>query len=52
MKKCTEKEELKNLSRENKEFAPQMENSVRENCIRGWKKAVKCALFFAQEETV
>jgi len=47
-----DKEELKNLSRENKEFAPQMENSVRENCIRGWKKAVKCALFYAQEETV
>ena len=33
-----------------KDFAPQMGEYTREKLLKGWKKAVKCALYWAQDE--
>ena len=33
-----------------KDFSKQMGEHTREALLKGWKKAVKCALYFAQEE--
>ena len=45
------KEELKSLQAAGREFHPAMEPDKREKLLRGWKRAVRCALAWAQEDT-
>ncbi len=33
-----------------RKFVPQMDASAKERLLKGWKKAVKCALYWAQDE--
>lgn len=45
-----DEEELKTLVSGSKTFTPSLEDTVREKRIKGWKRAVKCALCYAEEE--
>lgn len=45
-----DKEEIKENWQLGTKFWPTMDPAVREAGLKGWKKAVKCALFYAEEE--
>lgn len=45
-----DKEEIKRNWQLGKAFAPAIESEKREELLKGWKKAVKCALIWADEE--
>lgn len=45
-----DKEEIKNNWQLGKTFVPDIEKSKRDDLLKGWKKAVKCALIWADEE--
>lgn len=45
-----DKQEIKENWALGKEFKPQMSGDVRLILVKGWKKAVKCALMWAQED--
>lgn len=45
-----DKEEIKLNWQLGKEFAPVMEEEKREKLLKGWKRAVRCALSWAEEE--
>ena len=45
-----DKKEIKENWALGKEFKPQMSGDVRLKLVKGWKKAVKCALMWAQED--
>jgi glycerol kinase len=42
-------EEIKNNWELSRVFKPEMEQAYRENLLKGWKKAVKCALAWAED---
>ena len=44
------KEEIKQNWQLGKEFAPGMEEEKRKELLKGWKRAVRCALAWAEEE--
>ena len=44
------KEEIRENWLLGKSFVPHMVNEKRKALLRGWKKAVKCALMWAEEE--
>ena len=44
------KEEIKENWQLGTKFWSTMDPAVREDGLKGWKKAVKCALFYAEEE--
>ena len=44
-----DREEIRENWELSKEFAPAMEEPVRRDKLRGWEKAVKCALLWAEE---
>lgn len=44
------KEEIRANWQLNKTFQPEMESAKREQLLKGWKKAVKCALVWSEEE--
>lgn len=46
----TDKQEIKENWTLGKSFYPQMNENVRMKYVKGWKKAVKCALMWAQED--
>jgi len=46
----TNLEDIKNNWAVDRVFTPAMEENKRMKLIRGWHKAVKCALFWADEE--
>ena len=46
----TSKEEICKNWELQKDFTPQMEEATRRGLLKGWKKAVKCALLWAQED--
>ena len=43
------KEEIKKNWQLGKTFEPKMDDEKREKLIKGWKKAVKCALVYAED---
>ena len=43
-------EQIKALWAIDKVYSPNMEESRRETLLKGWKKAVRCALFWANDE--
>ena len=45
-----DKEEIKANWQLSKEFAPEMEEERRKKLLRGWDKAVRCALCWQEEE--
>ena len=45
-----DKAEIKENWQLGREFTPDMENEVREKLLKGWKRAVKCALVWAEDE--
>ena len=45
-----DKAEIKENWQLGREFKPDMENEVREKLLKGWKRAVKCALVWAEDE--
>lgn len=45
-----DKAEIKENWQLGTKFWSTMDPAVRESCLKGWKKAVKCALFYAEEE--
>ena len=46
-----DKEEIKQNWQLGKEFVPEMEEEKRNKLLKGWKRAVRCALSWAEEET-
>ena len=44
------KDEIKRNWQLGKEFVPMMETEKRKELLRGWKRAVRCALAWAEEE--
>ena len=44
-----DKEEIKANWNMSREFVPVMEETKREELLKGWKKAVKCALLWGEE---
>lgn len=45
-----DKEEIKENWQLGREFIPDMENDERKKLLKGWKRAVKCALVWAEDE--
>ena len=45
-----DEEELRSLVKEDRKFEPDMAEDKREQYLKGWKRAVKCALVWAEEE--
>lgn len=45
-----DREEIKANWQLDKTFTPTMSDEVRDGLIKGWKKAVRCALFWAEDE--
>ena len=45
-----DKDEIKRNWQLGKAFEPEIEEEKRESLLKGWKRAVKCALIWAQEE--
>ena len=44
-----DREELRSLQSAGREFLPSMEPEKRERLLRGWKRAVRCALAWAED---
>ena len=47
-----DKEEIRAILQTSQVFESRMENAVRANLLKGWKRAVRCALVWAEDETV